>query len=72
MRDQVRASGWERGLDTVIADARYAWRRLRQTPAFTALAVVTLGAGIGAATAMFSAVHPILLAALPYPDASGS
>jgi hypothetical protein len=55
MRDQVRAYGWEHGLDTLIADVRYAWRRLRRTPAFTTLAVVTLGAGIGAATAMFSA-----------------
>ena len=69
MRDQVRAYGWEHGLDTLIADVRYAWRRLRRTPAFTTLAVVTLGAGIGAATAMFSAVHPMLFAALPYPEA---
>src|SRR5918995_1160754 len=69
MRDQVRASGWEHGLDTLMADVRYAWRRLRHTPAFTMLAVVTLGAGIGAATAMFSAVHPLLFAALPYPEA---
>jgi len=69
MRDQVRAYGWEHGLDTLMADVRYAWRRLRRTPAFTTLAVVTLGAGIGAATAMFSAVHPMLFAALPYPEA---
>jgi hypothetical protein len=69
LRDQVRASGWEQLAETMIADADYAARRLRRAPGFTALAVITLGLGIGASTAIFSAVKPILLAALPYPDA---
>jgi hypothetical protein len=68
-REKVRASGWEHGVDTVAGDIRYALRRLRRDPVFTLVAAVTLAVGIGAATAIFSAVNPILLRALPYPGA---
>jgi putative ABC transport system permease protein len=68
-REDVRASGWEHGLDLFLGDVRYALRRLRREPGFTFVAAITLAVGIGAATAIFSAVNPILFRALPYPHA---
>jgi putative ABC transport system permease protein len=46
-----------------------ALRSLRRTPAVTLLALLTLGAGIGGTTAVFSGVHAVLLRSLPYPGA---
>lgn len=69
VREQVRSYGWENGLLTLMADLRYAGRRLRAAPGFTAAAIATLAIGIGGTTAVFSAVHPILFEPLPYPNA---
>jgi putative ABC transport system permease protein len=55
--------------DDLGRDARFAWRSLARSPAFTVVAVATLMLGIGATTAMFSVVNGVLLNALPYPNA---
>jgi len=47
-------------------DIRFATRTLRNTPAFSLLAIITIGLGVGANTAAFSMVHGVLLRRLPY------
>src|SRR5579862_4587072 len=48
-------------------DLRLVFRQLRQSPAFTATAVLMLAFGLGATTAIFSIVEGILLRPLPFP-----
>lgn len=55
---------------TFMTDLRFAMRRLRKNPGFALVSVLTLALGIGASTAIFSAVNPILFSSLPYPHSN--
>jgi putative ABC transport system permease protein len=55
-------------LYTFLADLRIAARLLRRSPAFAIVSVLTLGLAIGATTAIFSVIEPVLLRPLPYPN----
>jgi putative ABC transport system permease protein len=57
-------------MTSLIRDVHYAVRQLRKNPGFACTAIVILGLGIGASTAIFSAVNPILFEPLPYPHAN--
>jgi putative ABC transport system permease protein len=81
-RAQIQFGGMERAkeecrearglnlLDSLIRDVRYGLRSLRKDPSFTLVAVLTLGLGIGASTAIFSVVENVLVEPFPYPDAN--
>jgi hypothetical protein len=56
----------QRGLVGVGGDLRFAWRQMRRAPSFAIVAIVTLGLGAGAATAIFTVVNAILLRPLPF------
>jgi predicted permease len=57
-------------MHAVLTDCRYALRMLIRRPAFSLVAIVTLGVGIGASTAMFSIANGVVLQPLPYPRSS--
>ncbi len=55
-------------MESFFNEARPVLRRLRRSPMFTAITLITLAVGIGANTAIFSVLSGVLLRPLPYPD----
>ncbi len=58
--------GWQ-WLERIAQDIRYALRGILRRPAFALIVIATLAVGIGANTAIFSAVYAVLLKPLPFP-----
>jgi putative ABC transport system permease protein len=54
----------------MMNDLRFAFRKLRQSPAFTLIAVITLALGIGLNTAIFSLINDLFLRGLPFKEPS--
>jgi macrolide transport system ATP-binding/permease protein len=68
LKDQCRESLGLRLIDELRQDVRYAARQVNRSPGFAVLAMLCLGLGIGANTAIFSALNSVLFRPLPVAD----
>ena len=57
-------------MQNLLGNFRYVVRQFRQSPVFTATAILTLALGIGGTTAIFSLIHAVMLRSLPVADPS--
>lgn len=70
VKEECRDARGTRWVEDFLQDARYAFRMMREHLGFSAIAIVTLGLGMGATTIMFTTVNSVLLKPLPYPEAN--
>src|SRR5712692_4384262 len=69
IKEELRDVHRVRVIESAIANLRSAFRFIRKSPSFSAAVILTLALGIGANSAVFSAIDAILLRPLPFPDA---
>lgn len=68
VKDRVRAERLGAPLDSMAQDIRLGFRTLRRSAGFTLVSLLILALGIGANTALFEAVHTVLIRDLPFPE----
>jgi putative ABC transport system permease protein len=68
VKEGIRTSTWESAIESLWRDVTHGFRVLLRRPGFTAMAILTLGLGIGANSAIFSFIDAWIIQPLPYPQ----